>query len=229
MSVSDANTQAMTGVSDGSTDAVVVHPEGIWAKYRSDWWKLYLTGDLAHFWPSQLDEPDVDDDGYRWISRDGVFAIAANGSPLHTAVASTVWGVGKWAFRVGRFVKPYTRSRGTIEANLERACAVLAADGPVAAYEAMTRRGSAWTRFMGAAYFTKFLYFRGYRSDAELKPLILDRRVARGLRGRHVFAPNTGDTNWPSSLYLRYLEYCHEQNPGNPDAVEMALFNEGKG
>lgn len=201
----------------------------MWAKYRSEWWKLYFTGDMAWFWPSQLDQPDPDENGYRWISRDHVFDIAAEDSALHTAVASTVWGVGKWAFRVGRFVKPYTRSRGTIEANLERACAVLAADGPVAAYEAMIRGGSASTKFMGPAYFTKFLYFSGYRSGTDLKPLILDRRVARGLRAREVFRPGSGDTNWPSHLYRTYLEYCHKQNPDDPAAVEMALFNEGKG
>ncbi len=203
--------------------------EGTWAKYRSEWWKLYFTGDLAHFWPSQLDQPALDDNGYRWISREDVFAIAAEDSALHTAVASTVWGVGKWAFRVGRFVKPFTRNREIVEANLERAAAVLAADGPVAAYQAMIRGGSASTAFMGPAYFTKFLYFRGYRSAADLKPLILDRRVARGLRGREVFGPKTGDTNWSSNLYRTYLEYCHEQNPNEPAAVEIVLFNEGKG
>jgi hypothetical protein len=222
----------MTGDADTNPDAaelLAAQGEGTWAKYRSEWWKLYFTGDLAHFWPSQLDQTELDDNGYRWISRDDVFAIAADDSALHTAVASTVWGVGKWAFRVGRFVKPFTKNRETVEDNLRRASAVLAADGPVAAYEAMMRGGSAWTRFMGPAYFTKFLYFAGYRSDAELKPLILDRRVARALRGRGVFGPKTGNTNWPSHLYRTYLEYCREQNPKDPAAIEMSLFNEGKG
>jgi len=69
----------------------------------------------------------------------------------------------------------------------------------------------------------------GYRGDADLKPLILDRRVARALRGRGVFGPKTGNTNWPSHLYRTYLEYCREQNPKDPAAVEKSLFNEGKG
>jgi hypothetical protein len=222
----------MTGDADTNPDAaelLAAQGEGTWAKYRSEWWKLYFTGDLAHFWPSQLDQTELDDNGYRWISRDDVFAIAADDSALHTAVASTVWGVGKWAFRVGRFVKPFTKNRETVEGNLQRSAAALAADGPVAAYEAMIRGGSASTRFMGPAYFTKFLYFSGYRSAADLKPLILDRRVARGLRARDAFGPNSGDTNWPSHMYRTYLEYCHEQNPDDPAAVEMALFNEGKG
>jgi hypothetical protein len=203
--------------------------EGTWAKYWSEWWKVYFTGDIAQFWPSQLDALGLDDDGYRWISRDDVFAIAANDSALHTVVAASVWGMGKWGFRVGRFVKPFTKNQETVEANLQRACAVLADSGLVVAYNAMTRGRSAWIRFMGPAYFTKFLYFRGYRGDAELKPLILDRRVARALRGRHVLGPDTGESNWSSGLYRTYLEYCHEQNSKDPAVVEMALFNEGKG
>ena len=220
----------MTGVAFNADSAGPKPPaEGNWAKYRSEWWRLYFTGEIEHFWPPQLDQPVPDDHGYRWISRDGVFDIAADGSALHTAVASTVWGVGKWAFRVGRFVRPFTRNQDTVGANLQRASTVLVADGPVAAYEAMFRGGSASTKFMRPAYFTKFLYFSGYRSDADLKPLILDRRGARALRGRAVFGPNTGNTNWPSHLYRTYLEYCRDQHSTDPAAVEMALFNEGKG
>ena len=73
------------------------------------------------------------------------------------------------------------------------------------------------------------MYLSGYRSAADLKPLILDRRVALGLRARDAFGPKSGDTTWPSHMYRTYLEYCHEQNPDNPAAVEMAFFNEGKG
>jgi hypothetical protein len=74
------------------------------------------------------------------------------------------------------------------------------------------------------------LFFIGYQNPAVtgLRPLILDKRVATALRSRGVFGPKAGDTDWPSSLYERYLTYSHEQNPAEPEAVEAALFNEGR-
>jgi hypothetical protein len=62
-----------------------------WAKYRSAWWTRYFTGELAHYWPPQLDQFEPDKDDYRWMSRNDVFAIAAAESEhreLHTAVAA---------------------------------------------------------------------------------------------------------------------------------------------
>jgi hypothetical protein len=85
------------GILPAMTDTGGERPYDNWAKYRSAWWTQYFTGELAHFWPSQLDQYEPDDRGYRWISRSGVFDIAATESEhreLHTAVAAYVWGVG---------------------------------------------------------------------------------------------------------------------------------------
>jgi hypothetical protein len=206
--------------------------DGSWSKYRSAWWTRYFNGELAHFWPAQLDQSEQDADGYRWISRSGVFDIASTASPhreLHTAVAAYVWGVGfssRW--RIGPLVRAFTRNADKVEDNLRRAASVLADDGAVAAYTAMAKGGCAWSKFMGPAYFTKYLFFIGYgQPDVEMRPLILDRRVARALRARGIFDHRTGDTGWPSYLYRQYLTYCSEQNPADPVAVEIELFNEG--
>lgn len=126
-------------------------------------------------------------------------------------------------------VPALTTNADTVEDNLRRVAAILADDGPAAAYESMLAGGSNQTKFMGPAYFTKFLFFTGYRdAGVELRPLILDRRVATALRERGVFGLKAGNADWPSELYRRYLTYCHEQNPTDPAAVEADLFNEGR-
>ncbi len=220
-------------IGEAVTDAEEDRPYDNWAKYRSAWWTRYFTGDLAHFWPSQLDQSEPDSGGYRWISRSGVFDIAASESEhreLHTAVAAYVWGVGFTArMSIGRLVRAFTANADSVEDNLRRAAAILADDGPVAAYESMLAGRPNQTKFMGPAYFTKFLFFSGYRdAGAELRPLILDRRVAIALRERGVFGPKAGNADWPSELYRRYLTFCHEQNPTDPAAVEADLFNAGR-
>lgn len=204
-----------------------------WAKYRSAWWRRYFTGELAHFWPSQLDQSEPDDDDYRWVSRKDIFAIAGTESEhreLHTAVAAYVWGLGKNAYSIGRLVRAFTANVDTVENNLRLAASILTEDGAVAAYGSMLSGGRAQTKFMGPAYFTKFLFFIGYQNSAVtgLRPLILDKRVATALRGRGVFGPKAGDADWPSTLYDRYLAYCQQQNPDDPEAVEAELFNEGR-
>lgn len=215
------------------TDVAEERPYDNWAKYRSAWWTRHFTGELTHFWPSQLDQHEPDNDGYRWISRHGVFDIAATESghhELHTAVAAYVWGVGfNSRMSIGRLVRAFTTNADTVETNLRQAAAILIKDGAVAAYESMLAGGSAQTKYMGPAYFTKYLFFTGYHDPAaELRPLILDKRVATALRDRGVFGPRAGNADWPSDLYHRYLTYCHDQNPTDPVAVEVELFNAGR-
>lgn len=141
-----------------------------WAKYRSAWWTRYFTGELAHFWPPQLDQSEPDARGYRWLSRSGVFDIAATESEyreLHTAVAAYVWGVGFTArMSIGRLVRAFTANADVVENNLRTAATTLVSDGAVAAYASMLPGGAAQTKFMGPAYFTKYLFFIGYQHPA---------------------------------------------------------------
>lgn len=203
------------------------------AKYKSWWWKeKYFTGDLEYFWPPELDETEVDKDGYRLLSRNAVFKIAATETEhreLHTAVAAYVWGVGvKSLHTIGWRAKAFTANGTTVETNLKLAASILTSEGAVAAYQSMLT-GPARTLHMGPGYFTKFLFFMGYRDPSVpgLRPLILDSRVAEALMHREVFAPKAGSSGWPSNLYERYLTYCQAENPEEPEAVEVELFNAG--
>ncbi|WP_254902325.1 hypothetical protein [Mycobacterium simiae] len=214
-------------------DAERAQPDANWAKYRSAWWKRYFTGELAYYWPSQLDQSEPDKDDYRRMSRDDVFAIAATEAEhreLHTAVAAYVWGLGKNAYSIGRLVRAFTANVDTVENNLRLAASILTEDGAVAAYRSMLSGGRAKTKFMGPAYSTKFLFFVGYQSQVVtgMRPLILDKRVATALRSREGFGLKAGDSGWSSSLYERYLTYCQDENPGDPEAVEVELFIEGR-
>lgn len=220
----------MTATEDASTDE---RPYSNWAKYRSEWWKRYFSDELAHFWPPTLDQLEIDDNGYRWISRDDVFRIAADESEhreLHTAVAAYVWGLGKNAYSIGRMVRAFTANAETVEDNLRKAAALQASEGTVAAYEALRQGGALNTKHMGPAYFTKFLFFVGGRNPAGdgLRPLVLDSRVATALRARGIFGSKVGSGDWSSELYRRFLVYCQEQNPHDPEAVEAELFTEGR-
>ena len=205
-----------------------------WAKYRSSWWTKYFQDGMAHFWPPQLDRPEPDASNYRWVSRSDVFEIAATGAEhreLHTAVAAYVWGVGfNSRNSIGRLVRAFTTNVETVESNLRAARATLVNEGAVAAYSSLLRGGAAQIKFMGPAYFTKYLFFIGYQSPevTGLRPLILDKRVATALRARGVFGPKAGDGDWPSDLYGEYLSYCQDRNAGDPASIEAELFNEGR-
>ena len=88
-------------------------------------------------------------------------------------------------------VRAFTANADTVEDNLRAAAATLVNDSAVAAYDAMLSGGTAQTKFMGPAFFTKFLFFIGYQNPAVtgLRPLILDKRVVTALRARGCLAP----------------------------------------
>jgi hypothetical protein len=215
------------------TDTAQGRPYADWAKYKAEWWTKHFSGELAYFWPPQLDRLNLDADGDREISRDDVFAIAATESEhseLHTAVAAYVWGVGSRSR--GRidsvFAPAFTDNADTVEDNLRLAADILKKDGAVAAYESMLTGSPAKTNGMGPAYFTKFLFFMGYRdTTAELRPLILDSRAAKALSDLGELDAKEVDSEWSGDLYRRYLIYCQRENPADPEAVEKALFNAG--
>jgi len=83
--------------------------------------------------------------------------------------------------------------------------------------------------WLGAAFFTKVLYFAGYRRGVGgVQPLILDSVVGRALpaevdiprRPTRASAPR-----WSSRQWLTYLQWAAEQPDGaEPDAVETRLF-----
>lgn len=225
-SLPDAAESATQSSSDGDgSDA---------SAFKAQWWRKYFTGDRAQFWPEELENCPLwkVNHEYQVITREDVFAIASvDARHVHarTAVAAYVWGVGKSAYQVGRMVRALTNENdpSRVEDRLGRAAAVLAKDGPVVAYGTLLPSGENYIKFMGAAYFTKFLFFTGYRVAAEgsLRPLILDKRVATALRAWHI---RTGwpDRGWTPNQYQSYLQYAARQQE-QPEQVERRLFLAG--
>lgn len=97
----------------------------------------------------------------------------------------------------------------SVAANPERAAAELGAAGriartsPVAAYEALYPSGRTLLKYLGPAFFTKFLYFSG-RGGATHPCAILDRVVATALRNRGW--DGLRSAGWSAATYGQYCE-----------------------
>ncbi|RKN29956.1 hypothetical protein D7044_20315 [Micromonospora musae] len=80
--------------------------------------------------------------------------------------------------------------------------------------------------WLGPAFFTKLLYFAGYRRESKgIQPLILDRVVAGRLPVDAGVRRRLG--NWRSDEWIAYLQWAAGRAASArvaPDAVEMALF-----
>lgn len=184
----------------------------------------------AATWPHRL--PDT---GTLW--RRDVFHIAEawrNGActARDLAVATLVWGFGPTGYGPQRTKQILAADPHghRLEAGLEPLLDDSpTADGLRAAYISFCRRQPAYVRGLGPAFFTKLLYFAGYRrGHGGLQPLILDARVARAL-------PEAAGTarrqrwGWRSAEWMHYLRWAAEQAErpafgGEPEQVEMALF-----
>ncbi|MBB4904096.1 8-oxoguanine DNA glycosylase OGG fold protein [Actinophytocola algeriensis] len=168
-------------------------------------------------WPAELDGANV-------VTRETVFAVCGNGDVTRGLVAACVWGAGTGAQSVHRRAKVFTHNElNALGFRLAAALELLRESGPVAAYDALRTRFR--IAYLGPAFFTKFLYFAGYDTGSEPRPLILDRFVARGLAAGW---PRTG---WTGARYGEYLRHAHawaHESGAAPDAVELALFRAGK-
>jgi len=99
-------------------------------------------------------------------------------------------------------------------------------EGLVDAYQQF--RSTAHLRGLGPAFFTKILYFAGYRPGGGVQPLILDRVVA-GRLPADAGPANRYRTGWTSAAWQAYLVWAAEEarRPeyhNEPDRVEIALF-----
>lgn len=210
--------------------AVLAHPVPV----RVSWWRRYVD---PPWWPETLDcLPDHRTyPGYQSLARQDLFDLATDPTPegrVGLLVAAYAWGTGKSAFLVGRRARTFTRTDlATVGGLLVGAFDLLHTSGPVAAYESMLPRQTNHVKFLGPAFYTKFLYFAaGYPSLGSPQPLILDKYVALGLNQHPDWTgPTLGTTGWSSSTYGKYLDFAAEQataaGPGYSAAgVEMALF-----
>jgi hypothetical protein len=191
-------------------------------------WRQQIPADA---WPDGLPSADV-------LWRHDVFRVAdgwraGRQGPRSLLTAACLWGYGRRGY------------------GLARTLAVLAADpdgGKLEHNLAPLREGcpaeddfrDAYTRFgpasrthlnrLGPAFFSKLLYFGGYRRSAGgVQPLILDRRVAASLP-EQAGAARSRLWGWPAADWIAYLRWAagqasRQEFGGEPDAVEMALFD----
>ncbi|GHB75522.1 hypothetical protein GCM10010377_77380 [Streptomyces viridiviolaceus] len=194
-------------------------------------------------WPSLL--TDCSAQGSAKLSRAEVLAVARASEEsadwLPALVASYVWGQGSNGYGPYRLAR--ILSTPSLPAYLAKAVSLLADDGAVPAYRSM--RGA--VPGLGPAFFTKFLYFAGSALPKVPgpRPLILDQRIARTLRG---YATRAGqeagldqparlagwlwsDGGWTPHRYDVYLQWMHAAQgqitlwPPARDLLELAIFS----
>jgi hypothetical protein len=189
-------------------------------------WLGYLPD--SAYWPAELDDRTT-------VDRRVLFAVGARADDelgaIHTLVATQVWVVGtKWR-NASKLGSVFEANPGTVGANLAHAVRTARADGAVAGYATLTRRGSHALAKLGAADGGRVLHFGAY-DPATGGPLILDQHVTVGvnaLRGS-TWSP---DGPWSAEQYGDYLGYAAEWAerwaPGTAtDLVERTLAAAGQ-
>lgn len=107
---------------------------------------------------------------------------------------------------------------------IRRVIELVRTEGAVAGYRALTRDGAAHLKYLGPSFGTKLLYFAGYGSDVDPRPLILDRRVGTAL---DTFGVHLRYGTFDPSDYEVYLALAAEIAAGAgrlPHDVEWWLF-----
>ncbi|MGW2074940.1 8-oxoguanine DNA glycosylase OGG fold protein [Streptomyces sp. NPDC001953] len=188
----------------------------------------------AAWWPAVLDScPLVGK--WPWVDRRKVFSIVREADTVEgrrrLLVAALVWGTGTKARSVERRAQIFRHSPGTdIDARLDAALEALQERGAIEAYWALNN--DQHIRYLGAAFFTKVLYFAGHESPAgPYRPVILDSVVSQALKDLKAVDADWPENGWTTDQYRQYLEGVHDlaQRRGVlPDQVEAALFFHGK-
>ncbi|WP_441178756.1 8-oxoguanine DNA glycosylase OGG fold protein [Micromonospora sp. BQ11] len=192
---------------------------------HTDRWRATLPADA---WPTGFPET-----GAVW--RRDVFAVVdawrdGAASPRQLLAAVLMWGYGPIGYG------PWRAAR-SLQGDPDGSRLTHALDGIAAATPDEEALRTAYRRFrdpaesrlpwLGPAFFTKLLYFAGYKRDAEgLRPLILDRVVANRLPAEAGVRRRSG---WLSEEWLAYLRWANTQAEARglqPDEVEMALFHD---
>lgn len=185
----------------------------------------------ANAWPSGLPQTGV-------LCRRDVFAVAGQWSAGHITVrallaASCMWGNGSAGYGPARTLAALRADPNgdKLEHNLEPLRGQHPSEADLrSAYQRFNSASPTHLRGLGPAFFSKVLYFAGYRRGAGgVQPLILDRRIASHL------PPAAGPAHarqwgWPSEHWIAYLRWAADQATrtvfgGEPDTVEMALFS----
>lgn len=208
---------------DGAPDEQEVRAHRV-SFYPRHW----LSGDR---WPEYLQHPAVlAEEGRVAVSRQELFEAARSVQSAEDAVAFYVqvagWGVGTQARGVARVAKPLQDP--AVGDKLLEAYKLARAGDPVQAYTAMNHGGRFKVKHLGAAFFTKWLYFSGYEtalSRNRTPALILDQRVAQAL--------GWSASDWSAEEYQHYLDIAQDIAAswcpsGSLHVVEFGLFRVGR-
>ena len=164
------------------------------------------------------------------LSRRDIFALAEPARKTSEGALNLLWHTLAWG--TGRSNRN-NRSRiravasSTDIPELLGEAAELSISDPIAAYELLRHRRRNRVKYLGPAFFTKFLYFAGGGEETH-QPLILDARVAKSL-GKAGWKP-LYSFNWSSETYGQYLalvsRWQEELETSRGDLIERSLFDE---
>lgn len=167
------------------------------------------------------------------ISRSDLFALAQavlapdadDATTLSLLWRTLAWGAGTSGRNMRRRMKS-VRADAPGFAILLREAGAAARTDPRAAYELMYPARRTAIRFLGPAFFTKFLYFAG-AGEPDHPSLILDARVAAALSTR-CGRDGLRYGGWKSETYEAYcalLGRWSEQHGVRADVIEHRLFD----
>lgn len=219
----------ITALGTRGRDRVFEH----WVPVNPEWWNKALLDRRLPGGPLQVTYDSRHRPG---ISRGALFKLAAvtgsSDAELRLLWHALAWGGGK---------RPRLMSKrlDTVAADPEgavsalRAAAAKAGSSPVDAYETLYPSGCTTLKYLGPAFFTKFLYFAGQGQPTHACA-ILDRVVAASLRSRGW--QGLRSTGWSAATYGRYCELvaCWAREASTRlgrliavDEVERWLFDQG--
>jgi hypothetical protein len=174
------------------------------------------------------------------IRRADLFALGLGAAESGDAALRLLWHSLAWG--TGTKPKLCQKRMGAIAgapddtANLLRVAGAAACRDAVDAYRLLYPHDRRYAiKYLGAAFFTKYLYFAGGGS-ADLPAFILDDRVARALHDRCGWTSLRRGGFWPAWTYGRYCRllarWAGEESKAcgrdvRPDEIELWLFKNG--
>lgn len=178
------------------------------------------------FWPKELDDlTSVDRRTLFTLGEDADNEVGV----VRLLVATFAWTMGTRWRTASRLGQVFEENRDVVGPHLAEAVRTARAEGPVAAFTMLTRRGSHALSKLGGPEFTRVLHFGAFHQTGAL---ILDQNVTVGinaLRGTD-WHP---DGPWSAEQYGDYLglaaDWAERWAPGtSTDLVERTLSAAGQ-
>lgn len=160
------------------------------------------------------------------ISREFIHNHAAKDvDPVEVFLLAMVWGFGTVGYGAHKTAKMLANPKS--EDNIRKIFQATRDEGAAAGWSALLADHK--VRGLGISFGTKLLYFAGYSTGHELRPLVLDDNVRWSLYDLARGAVPPPGTTVMKKHYLNYLELARSwaDDPSwaqEPDVVEYALF-----